>query len=78
MTHHLCIHKAYATFDGDTLPYGGDMIEEKLTEVINSLLDDIIFKIKDDEEVIVCGDSTVKRMVARKLEDRLKREVKYE
>ncbi len=77
MKHHLCIHDEYSTFDEETLPYGAKLIEEKITEAINPLLDDIVSKITD-KEVIVCGDATVKRMVARKLEDRLKREVKYE
>lgn len=77
MKHHLCIHDAYSTFDNDTLPYGTKLIEEKITEAIHPLLDDIISKIGEGE-VIVCGEDTVKRMVARKLEDRLKRPVKYD
>ena len=77
MKHHLCIEETYATFDGETLPYGSRLIEEKITEAITPLLDDIVSKIGENE-VIVCGDRAVKRMVARKLEDRLKRPVKYE
>ena len=77
MKHHLCIHDAYSIFDGETIPYGTKLIEEKITEAIHPLLDDVVSKIGDDE-VIVCGEDTVRRMVARKLEDRIKRPVNYE
>jgi hypothetical protein len=75
--HHLCIHKDFCIFDATLLPYGSDLIEEKLTEAINPLLDAIVPKI-GDKDIIVCGDGTIRRMVARKLEDRLKRPVSYE
>jgi hypothetical protein len=37
----------------------------------------IVHKIGKDD-VVVCGRGDAKRMLGRKLEDRLKREVKYE
>ena len=77
MKHHLCIHDAYSTFDGETIPFGTKLIEEKITEAITPLLDEVVSKIQDGE-VTVCGEDTVRRMVARKLEDRLKRPVAYQ
>ena len=59
------------------IPYGSILIEEKMTAVIDSFLDEIITRVENDE-VVVCGADPARRMVGRKLEDRLKREVKYE
>ena len=77
MTHHLCIQDEYCTFDGEALPFGKDAIEKELTKVINEILDMIVHKIGKDE-VVVCGSGDARRMLGRKLEDRLGREVKYE
>lgn len=77
MKHHICISDEYTTFDGELLPFGKESIEKDITKVINELLDMIVQKIKNDE-VIVCGVGDAKRMLGRKLEDRLGREVKYE
>lgn len=77
MIHHICIHDEYTTFDGEALPFGKHSIEKEVTKVINEILDTIVHKIGKDE-VVVCGRGDAKRMLGRKLEDRLKREVKYE
>lgn len=77
MAHHLCIHGEYCTFDGELIPLGKESIETDITKAINEILDTIIHKIGNDE-VIVCGTGDARRMLGRKLEDRLKREVKYE
>ena len=77
MTHHLCIYDEYTTFDGDMVPYGGKDIEEKLTEVIGEILDVIVPRIGKDE-VVLCGTGDARRILGRKLEDRLGREVAYE
>ena len=77
MTHHLCIQDEYCTFDGEVLPFGKEAIETELTKVINEILDMVVQKIGNDE-VIVCGQGDARRMLGRKLEDRLGREVKYE
>ena len=77
MTHHICIQDEYTTFDGETLPFGKFAIEKEITKVINEILDTIVHKIGKDD-VVVCGRGDAKRMLGRKLEDRLKREVKYE
>jgi hypothetical protein len=53
------------------------MIEEKMTYIISDMLDEMVPKIGADE-VVICGDDTVRRMLGRKLEDRLGRAVKYE
>ena len=77
MTHHICINDDYTTFDKEVLPFGKHSIEREVTKVINEMLDTIVHKIGKDE-VIVCGREDAKRMLGRKLEDRLGREVKYE
>ena len=75
--HHVCIHDDYSTFDGEMIPIGKHLIESKVTEAINEVLDMIVHKIGKGEGG-VCGEGDAKRMLGRKLEDRLKREVKYE
>ncbi len=77
MTHHICIEDDYVTFDGEMIPLGKRMIEKENTKVINEILDTIVHKIGRDE-VRVCGTGDARRMLGRKLEDRLQREVKYE
>lgn len=77
MKHHVCIHEDYITFDGEAIPIGKLLIEEQITKAINEVLDSVVHKIKDDE-VIVCGTGDARRMLGRKLEDRLGRKVVYE
>lgn len=77
MKHHVCIHDDYITFDGETIPVGKLLIEEQITKAINEALDSFVHKIKDGD-VIVCGTGDAKRMLGRKLEDRLGRKVIYE
>jgi hypothetical protein len=77
MMHHLCIHDDYITFDGELIPIGKHVIEKEITRAINEVLDMIVHKIKDGK-VIVCGVGDARRMLGRKLEDRLGREVSYE
>ena len=77
MKHHLCIQDEYSTFDGEVLPIGKHLIEKEITQAVNEVLDMIVHKIGKDD-VSVCGRGDAKRMVGRKLEDRLGREVKYE
>jgi 5-methylthioribose kinase len=76
-THHLCIHDAYCTFDGELLPFGKESIEKDITKAINEVLDIVIHKIGEGD-VVVCGTGDARRMLGRKLEDRLGREVRYE
>lgn len=77
MKHHVCIHDDYITFDGEMIPVGKLLIEEKITSAIAEVLDMIVHKIGDDD-VIVCGDGDARRMLGRKLEDRLGRVIVYE
>lgn len=77
MKHHVCIFDDYLVFDGETIPLGKIAIEEELTKAINEILDAVVHKIGKDE-VIVCGEGDARRMLGRKLEDRLGREVLYE
>ena len=75
--HHLCIFDDYATFDGELLPFGKIDIEKDITKAINEILDMIVHKIGKGN-VVVCGNGDARRMLGRKLEDRLGREVTYE
>ncbi len=77
MTHHLCIQGEYCTFDGELIPFGKESIETEITKAINEILDMVVHKIGSDE-VVVCGTGDARRMLGRKLEDRLGREVRYE
>ena len=77
MKHHICIEDDYITFDGEIIPIGKRMIEKETTKAINEVLDTIVHKIGKGE-VIVCGTGDARRMLGRKLEDRLKRGVEYE
>lgn len=77
MTHHLCIYDDCCTFDGELLPFGKINIEKDLTKAINEILDMIVHKIGKGE-VTVCGSGDARRMLGRKLEDRLGKAVKYE
>ncbi|MCF7844046.1 hypothetical protein K9M47_04110 [Candidatus Gracilibacteria bacterium] len=77
MIHHICIQDEYITFDGEMLPIGKHLIEKEVTKAINEVLDMVVHKI-GKSEVVVCGMGDAKRMLGRKLEDRLGREVKYE
>lgn len=77
MSHHICIEQEYITFDGESIPFGKHLIEKDITKVINEILDTIVHKI-GKEEVYICGTGDARRMLGRKLEDRLGREVTYE
>lgn len=77
MQHHVCIHDDYITFDGEVIPVGKILIEKELTKAINEALDNVVPKIGRGE-VVVCGTGDARRMLGRKLEDRLGREVTYE
>ena len=77
MKHHVCIHDDYITFDGEAFPIGKILIEQEITRAINEVLDSIVHKIGTGE-VVICGEGDARRMLGRKLEDRLKRKVIYE
>jgi hypothetical protein len=77
MKHHLCIFDDYIVFDGETIPVGKILIEQEITKALSEVLDSIVHKI-GNAEVIICGEGDAKRMLGRKLEDRLGREVSYE
>ncbi len=77
MKHHVCIFDDYIVFDGETIPVGKILIEKEITKALSEILDIIVHKIGKDQ-VIVCGEGDARRMLGRKLEDRLGREVSYE
>lgn len=77
MIHHICINDDYIVFDKEMIPIGKHLIEKEVTRAINEVLDIIVHKIGKDE-VVVCGRGDAKRMLGRKLEDRLGRKVGYE
>lgn len=77
MIHHICIEDDFLVFDNEAIPFGKKSIEKENTKVINEILDTIVHKIGKGN-VIVCGTGDARRMLGRKLEDRLKRDVGYE
>lgn len=77
MKHHVCIFDDYIVFDGEAIPVGKILIEKEITKALSEVLDSIVHKIGKDE-VIVCGGGDARRMLGRKLEDRLGRDVSYE
>ena len=77
MRHHICISDTYITCDGELIPFGKQDIEKETTKVLNDVLEMTVQKIGRGE-VVVCGTGDAKRMLGRKLEDRLGREVRYE
>ncbi len=77
MKHHVCIFDDYIVFDGATIPIGKMLIEQEITKALSDVLDSLVHKI-GKAEVVVCGEGDARRMLGRKLEDRLGREVSYE
>jgi hypothetical protein len=77
MTHHICIYQDYITFDGEAIPIGRKLMEKEITKAINEVLDMIVRKIGQGD-VYICGTGDARRMLGRKLEDRLKRPVMYQ
>jgi hypothetical protein len=77
MQHHICIHDDYVTLDGEVFPIGRILMEKEITKALGEVLDGIVHKI-GKEDVTICGAGDAKRMLGRKLEDRLGREVIYE
>lgn len=76
-SHHLCIYDDYCTFDGELIPFGKIDVEKDITKAINEILDIVVQKIGKGE-VTLCGTGDARRMLGRKLEDRLGRRVGYE
>lgn len=76
--YHVCIFDDYIVFDGETIPLGKVVIEKDITKALSDILDSLVHKIGEKGEVIVCGDGDARRMLGRKLEDRLGRTVIYE
>lgn len=78
---HICIHEDCVIFNDIILPFGAKDIEEKSTFVIDEILQELVHIIQSKENrektIIICGTPKAKRMLGRKLEDRLKREVEY-
>lgn len=78
---HICIHKDCIIFNDIVIPYGSKDIEEKSTFVIDEILHNMLHILMSDEnkdkQIIICGETKAKRMFARKLEDRLKKEINY-
>ncbi len=78
---HICIHEDCVILKDLVIPFGAKDIEEKTTFVIDDILDEIIPIIQrpDNKEkvITICGNPDVKRMLGRKLEDRIKKEIEY-
>lgn len=78
---HICIQGDCVLFEEQIIPYGESVIEKEGTKVIDEILEAIIYPIQKIENrekaIIICGSKLARRMLGRKLEDRLKREVEY-
>ncbi len=59
----------------NVLVLGYDDIRKYGFQVVDHILDQVIPNIKKDEEVFVSGDTLEAKMVARKIEDKIKRDV---
>ena len=77
MIHHICIEKHITVIDGTPIPYGSLALLEDISAVLPEMLETIIPKIGKGE-VVVCGEDEARKVLGRKIEDRIKREVKYE
>lgn len=77
MMHHICVQEKYLTVDGVMVPFGRVIIEEELTRILGDILDEVLPCIGEGD-VFVCGADPARRMLGRKLEDRLGRPVIYE
>lgn len=77
MIYHICIQDDCITFQDEVIPFGRLDIEEHFTKVLPDIFDVVIHKIEDGD-VFVCGEGEARRILGRKLEDRLGREVIYE
>jgi len=79
---HICLHEDCVIFNDLILPYSSKEILEKSTFVMDEIFNEIVPIIQKkenrDRKIIICGEESVKRIFGRKLEDRLKREIKYE
>ena len=78
MLYHICIHDDFIMFQDELIPFGKKDIEEHVTKVLPDIFDVIVHKIDSTGEIYVCGEGDAKRMLGRKLEDRLGSEVRYE
>lgn len=78
---HICIHEDCVILNDLVLPFGALDIEEKTTFIIDDILDAIVPIIQRGENrekvITICGPEIVKRMLGRKLEDRIKKEISY-
>lgn len=78
---HICIHDDCTILNDLVLPFGAQDIEEKTTYILEDILDvivPIIQKKENREKIItICGPALARRMLGRKLEDRIKKEIDY-
>lgn len=79
---HICIQDECVIFEDLVLPYGAEDIEEKTTFIIDEIISQLLTLINSEKNkekrIIICGKKRAQRMLGRKLEDRIKREVFYE
>ena len=77
MNHHICIEKHITTVDGVPLPCGSKALLESIEAVLPEMVETIVKKVGKGE-VTVCGEKDARRILGRKVEDRLGRVVIYE
>lgn len=77
MIHHICLQKHLTVCDDEPIPFGALALLEDIDIVLPELVRDIVPRLGEDS-VVVCGDDPARRILGRKLEDVLQREVFYE
>lgn len=78
---HICIQGDCVLFEDMVLPFGEAEIEDIQTGVIAEIIQELVFKLQSksnrEKTILICGNDRPRRILGRKLEDRLKREVSY-
>lgn len=75
--HHIIIYEHITKLDEDLFPYGHIEIEDIRSFALPELVDMLTPHLSTHTIVFVEGKEESRRMLGRKLEDRLKREVAY-
>ncbi len=75
--HHICLRDHITVVDGEAFPLGVLALREDAPATLSTLFS-MIVPLLGSGDIVVCGEDPERRVFGRKLEDRLKREVRYE
>ena len=77
--HHICVLEDCLVFNDLHLPFGDKSIVEKTGEILEEIFENILPILNQDTErrIAICGNGKGSRILGRKLEDKIKREVYY-